>query len=362
MQKTGKFETSLRVILAIVSKDILDALKTKTILSQLLSALVLSAFFTIMPLFSDTGIPQVFLADDGHSSFLNNIETSDKLNVRLYDSVEEMKTDFIKRADRQLALGLPADFDQTIANGSVPQVQGYALNWVSEKTIADKKGIVQSSLAEIIGSPVQISMVGGTLYMLPDSNGGLLEAAGIVVILLTTGMLLVPNLMLEEKRARTMEALLVSPANSSQIAIAKTLTGFIYVSIFAIMVLAANGYLILQWGLTLWNITLTVLVAVSVGLLLGILIDNRQRLVITTQILLIPLVIPILLRIINDVIPGWLSTVVRWIPSAVMFDLLRISFSNQSALSQILPRIGILIITFLCMFWICAWQLRHRER
>jgi hypothetical protein len=361
MQKTGKLKTSLRVILAITSKDIVDALKNKTIVSQLLSALILSAFFTIMPLLSDTGTPQVFLADDGHSSYLNKIESSDRLNVRLYNSVEEMKTDFIKRADRQLAMVLPNNFDQTIANGSVPQVQGYALNWVSEKSIAEKKAIIQSRLAEIIGGPVQIIMTGGTLYMLPDSNGGLLEAAGIVVILLTTGMLLVPNLLLEEKRAHTMEVLLVSPANSSQIAIAKTLVGFFYVSIYAILVVAANGYLILQWGVTLWNITLTILVSVSVGLLLGILIDNRQQLIITTQILLIPLVIPILLRIVSDIIPGWLSVIIRWIPSAVMFDLLRISFSNQSALSQILPRMGILIITFLSMFWISAWQLRRME-
>jgi ABC-2 family transporter protein len=362
MQKTRRFKTSLRIILAITSKDVLDALKNKIIVSQLLSALILSAFFTIMPLFSDTGTPQVFLADDGHSSFLNKIESSDRLNVRLYDSVEEMKTDFIKRADRQLALVLPNDFDQTIAHGSVPQVQGYALNWVSEKTIAEKTAIIQSSLAEIIGNPVQIIMAGGTLYMLPDSNGGLLEAAGIIVILLTTGMLLVPNLLLEEKRTRTIDALLVSPANNSQIAIAKTLTGFFYVSIFAILVVAANGFLILQWGVTLWNITLTVLVSVSVGLLLGILIDNRQRLIITTQILLIPLVIPILLRIISDVVPGWLAVIIRWIPSAVMFDLLRISFSNQSALSQILPRMGILIITFLSMFWISARRLQRMER
>jgi ABC-type multidrug transport system permease subunit len=362
MQKTGRFETSLRIILAITSKDVLDALKNKTILSQLLSALVLSAFFTIMPRLSDTGTPLVFLADNGHSSYLLKIESSDKLNVRLYDSVEEMQTDFIKRADRQLALVLPTDFDQTIANGSVPQVQGYALNWVSEKTIAEKKAIIQSRLADIIGSPVEIIMAGGTLYMLPDSNGGMLEAAGIVVILLTTGMLLVPNLLLEEKRTRTLDALLVSPANSSQIAIAKTLTGIFYVSIFAILVVAANGYLILQWGVALWDVSLTVLVSVSVGLLLGILIDNRQRLVITTQILLIPLVIPILLRIISDVVPGWLSDIIRWIPSAVVFDLLRISFSNQSTLGQILPRLGILIITFLSMFWISAWQLQRMER
>jgi hypothetical protein len=362
MQNSRKFNHSLRIILAITSKDILDALKNRTILSQLISALVLSAFFTIMPLLSDTGTPQVFLADAGDSSYMGKIKGSDKLDVRLYASISEMKIDFIKRADRQLALVLPADFDQIVAMGHVPQIQGYALNWVSEKVIAEKKTNIQSRLSEIIGSPVQISMAGGILFMLPDSNGGLLEAAGIVVILLSTGMVLVPNLLLEEKRTHTMEALLVSPANSGQIAIAKTLTSVFYVLNFAILVMAANGYLILQWGVAIMNVFLTILVSVSIGLLLGILIENRQQITIMIQILLIPLVIPILLRILSDLLPDWLTNIAGWIPSAVMFDLLRISFSNQSNLGQILPRMGILVISFLVMFWISAWQLQRVER
>jgi ABC-type multidrug transport system permease subunit len=362
MDKTQKFSQSLRIILAITSKDILDAVRNKTILSLLISALALSAFFTLMPRLSDTGSPLVFLADTGHSSYTARISRSDSLRVRLYASVEKMKADFIQRADNQFALVLPADFDQTLASGQIPQIQAYVLNWVSSKTISEKKTNIESGLAAIIGSPVQINLNGGTLYMLPESNGGLLEATGIIVILLTTGMVLVPHLMLEEKRTHTIEALLVSPANISQIAISKTLTGVFYVSIFAILVVAANAYLVLQWGVVVSDIFLTILVAVSIGLLLGIVIGNRQQLTILTQVLLIPLVLPILLRIFSDLLPGWLSNIVRWMPSAVMFDLLRTSFSNQSNPGQILPRLGILVISFITLFGISAWLIRRVER
>jgi ABC-type multidrug transport system permease subunit len=359
---TGKFVRNLRIILAITGKDILDAIRNKTILSLLVSALALSAFFTLMPRLSDTGTPLVFLADAGHSTYASSISASNTLRVRMYTSVDEMKTDFILRADNQLALVLPAEFDRSLAAGSNPQLQGYALNWVSRKTIAEKTADIESRLAAIIGSPVQINMVGDTLYMLPGSNGGFLEATGIIVILLTSGMLLVPHLMLEEKRTHTMEALLVSPANSSHIAISKTLTGMFYVSIFALLVVAANAYLVLQWGLLVSSIISTILVAVSLGLLLGILIRNRQQLTILTQVLLIPLVVPLLLRIFSDELPANLTNIARWMPSAVMFDLLRTSFSNQFDPGQVLPRLGILVVYFIILFGISAWLIRRSER
>ena len=362
MIKTRKFNQSLRIILAITSKDILDAVKNKTILSLLVSALFLSAFFTIMPRLSDSGIPLIFLADAGHSAYISSISGSDTLRVRRYASVDELKADFIQRADNQLALVLPADFDQTLAAGVKPQIQGYALNWVSSQTLAEKSADIESRLAAIVGGPVHINLDGGTLYMQPESNGGFLEATGIIVILLTTGMLLVPHLMLEEKRTHTMEALLVSPANSSQIAISKTLTGLFYVSIFALLVVAANAYLVLQWGLLVPTIILTILVAVSIGLLLGILIGNRQQLTILAQVLLIPLVVPVLLRVFSDLSPVWLTNIVRWLPSAVMFDLLRTSFTNQLDPGQVLPGIVVQALCVITLFGITTWLIRRSDR
>jgi len=362
MQKTGKLRSSLRIILVITGKDILDSVRNKTILSLLVTALFLSAFFTIMPKLSDSGSPLVFLSDSGDSSSMSLLTRSDAFRLRTYPSTEKMKADFIQRADNQIALVLPADFDQTLASGGIPRIQGYVLNWVNSKTIAEKKDTLQTKLTSILGSPVQIDMNGGTLFMSPESNGGLLEATGIVIILITTGMSLVPNLFLEEKRTRTMEALQVSPANSNQIAISKTLTGVFYVAIFAALVMAANAYLVLHWSVAVWSILLSILVSVSIGLLLGILIENRQQIIITSQVLLIPLILPILLRIFSDLLPGWLTDIIRWFPSAAMFDLLRISFSNRSDPSMYLPRMGILAICFIGLFGISARLIRRVER
>jgi hypothetical protein len=167
MNKIPSAQQSLRIILAITSKDILDAARNRTILSLIVSALFLSAFFTFMPMLSDTGTPLVFLADAGQSFYTKLIAGSDSLRVRQYPSVDEMKADFIQRADNQLALVLPADFDGILAIGNIPHIQAYVMNWVSDKTIAEKKTNIQARLAAIIGSPVQIDVNSEKLTLSP---------------------------------------------------------------------------------------------------------------------------------------------------------------------------------------------------
>jgi hypothetical protein len=53
---------------------------------------------------------------------------------------------------------------------------------------------------------------------------GLQAVLGIAFMTLMVGLILIPNLMLEEKQSHTIDTLLVSPASVWHIAIAKTLT------------------------------------------------------------------------------------------------------------------------------------------
>jgi hypothetical protein len=44
-----------------------------------------------------------------------------------------------------------------------------------------------------------------------------------------------------------------------------------------------------------------------------------------------------------------------------MFDLLRISFSNQSDPGQIIPRLGFLAISFIALFGVSRWLIQRVE-
>jgi ABC-2 type transport system permease protein len=353
---------SFGIVLAITAKDILDALKNKNTLTALITILFLVALYKFLPGFTLDDVPFVFLYDSGPSQYTPAIQDSDSLEVRLYETKQVFLERFRRHADAELGLVLPPDFDQNLAAGEVPEIQGYVLHWVSSQQVAEQRLDLENRLSAIVGAPVGITMEGGTLTMLPDSVGGFMTAAGMVIILLMIGMVLIPNLMLEEKATRTMDALLVSPANSLQIVLGKGFAGLFYALLFILLAFVLNGSFVLQWGLALLATLLFTLCGIGLGLILGTLIENRQQLILVANVIMFPLFLPVFLSLMTDLLPAWLITVMRWLPPVATADLLRISFSELPVPAQSLPRLGWLLAVVLSSFALEAWLLRRSDR
>ena len=91
------------IIWAIAGKDILDAVKNKTVLSNILSAVLFVAIFRLTPtLLGINARPNVLVYDPGDSAVAAALEESEEMDVHLYPSRERM--------ERQLGCGdLEAD-------------------------------------------------------------------------------------------------------------------------------------------------------------------------------------------------------------------------------------------------------------
>jgi ABC-2 type transport system permease protein len=353
---------NLRIILAITGKDILDALKNKTTLTALVTIVFLVVMYKFLPALSSDEIPFVFLYDAGHSTYTQAMEDSNRMNVRVYDSFAVFEERFRVHADAELGLVLPADFDQTLAAGDIPRIQGYVLHWVSAGKIEEQRLDLENRIAAIVGAPVKITMQGGTLTMLPESRGGFLASAGTVIVVMMLGMVLIPNLMLEEKTAKTLDALLVSPATSGQIVIAKALAGLFYGLVFIALAFALNASFILQWWLALLAVLLCTLISIALGLILGTLIENRQQLLLIANVIMFPLLLPVFLSLMTDLIPAWLISIMHWLPPVATSDLLLTSFSEQAILAQSLPRLGLLLTFVVALLGWETWLVRRADR
>lgn len=361
-QKSLRTRKPFRIIMAITAKDVLDALKNKNTITALITVVFLVVIYKFLPNLSRDEIPFVFLYDAGQSAYTQALEDSDTINVRVYETYDVFEERFRGHADAELGLVLPADFDQTLAAGQVPQIQGYVLHWVHPKQVEEQRLDLENRISNIVGAPVQITMDGGTLTMLPDSTGGFLASAGMAIILMMLGMVLIPNLMLEEKTTRTMDALLVSPANSLQIVLGKAFAGLFYGLVFILLAFILNGNFVLQWWLALLTALLCALVSIALGLVLGTMIENRQQLMVVANVIMFPLLLPVFLSIMTDLLPAWLITLMRWLPTVATSDLFRISFSDQAVPFQILPRLGLLLVVFLALLGWEAWLIRRSDR
>jgi ABC-2 type transport system permease protein len=359
MQKTGKLSRNLRIILAITGKDILDAIKNKTILSVLLSALFLFGFYMLFPILEQEDNIDLYAA--GGSAWITALEDSSPYKVNTYETLEALEYHVSRRGEQVLGLVLPADFDQVVARGGPVALQGYLLNWVSENKAIQLVNQAETQLSGVVGAPVSITIK--RLFMLPETTGtALSRAVGSLLLIVLCGLLVVPILMLEEKRTRTLDALLVSPASAGQITIGKALAGLFFCFLAFSIASLFNSPIILQWELVLLAGLGAALLSVSLGLFLGVMVENNQQMRVIANILIFPLMIAIFISLESELLPPWLIAICRWLPTTAVFDLLRASYTPHAELAFIAMRATVILLSIVILLGMVAWKIRRSDR
>ena len=359
MQTTGKFNRSLRIILAITAKDILDALKNKTTISVIVSALFLLLFYIFLPMLEQDSIIRLYDADG--STWLPALEQSQPFKISDYSTQEAMLYRISRSGELELGLVLPHGFDQAVSKGGSIELQGYLLNWVSHHQTEEMITKAKAQISAVVGVPVTITLE--RLFMLPESTGtSLSRALGSLLLILMSGMVLVPNLMLEEKRARTLDALMVSPASAGQITIGKAFAGLFFCLLGYGLACLFNASLIIQWGLTLLAGTCAALFSVAFGMLLGELVENRQQMTLSANFTIFPMVIAVFISIETELLPAWLVSICRWLPVTAAFDLLRTSFTPHTNMAFIVSRSADILLFVILILAFVAWKIRRSDR
>jgi ABC-type transport system involved in multi-copper enzyme maturation permease subunit len=189
-----------------------------------------------------------------------------------------------------------------------------------------------------------------------------LTGLGLGFVVLMTGMILPPHLMLEEKQTHTMDVLLVSPAGAAHVVVAKALTGLFYCFLGLGVTFILNLNQLVSWPLVLSAAFVGSLFAVSLGLFLGTALENRQQLILWAWVLLVPMMFPILLSLMDDLLPETWLRILDWVPTVVMFRLFRASFSNRVDWITSLPELTYVFVWSLAVLLVVAWLVRRQDR
>ena len=355
----------LRIVWAITAKDLLDALKNKTTLGVLLSVLFVLVVYQLLPKWQrGSNLPAVLVYDAGASELLPALKRSPHLDVYTgYTSQEQLERKLVAGDIPELALTVPAGFDQSLARGEPFPVQGYVQHWVSETDAARLRAEAEEEIARLATQPVAIQLEGNLVYPTPDSGGrSFLASLAVLVSVTMIGVGLAPHLMVEEKQTRTLDALLVSPARSSHLVMAKALTGLAYCLLAATAVLAVNASLVLHWGLAVVAVLLSCLFAVSLGLLIGSVVGATPILPVWSMVALTVLLLPIFLAPMRELLPAAASTILGWIPTVTLARVLRGSFSRDLTASAFsLELLVVAACTALVLAGV-AWIVRRADR
>jgi ABC-2 type transport system permease protein len=364
MQGASLKET-MRIAWAIFRKDVVDAIRNKTILTSIGSVVFVVLAYRFLPGLDEEEVPvRLALYDGGHSALALALEESPNLRVWVYDSATEMQAALVEADNLGLGLVLPAGVDQWVDDGEALALDGYIAYWIADREARPLVELVEDEIAYWTDGPVQIDLDGHKVYPLdPDRPGsGFLVSVVLVFALVMMGAMIVTHLILDEKQARTIDALLVSPASPGQLLLGKGLVGLAYASIAVVAVLALNAAYIVHWGVAALAAFCGALFAVGLGILLGVLFDSRQQLIIWGFLLMGTLMLPPFLIIGADGLPAAVATAFRSLPTTATAWIVRASFVPDVPLWGVLRHASLVLASAAAVFALAVWRVRRLER
>ncbi|MGC9350101.1 MAG: ABC transporter permease [Anaerolineae bacterium] len=360
-----RLRTRTRITWAIASKDIGETLRNKNALSLIVSVLFVVLLYRFLPQIRSAGEPPVLrIYDAGDSALTVMLENSSALETRAdYATDEQMKRALTHDDLPQLGIVIPEDFDRELGAGAAPEITGYVLHWVRDEDARELQQLVEGEIAALLGTAVPVHISDARVYPEPDA-GGVSVSAGMATsyAILMVAMLIPPYLILEEKKNRTLDALLVSPATPRQVVAGKAIAGLLYAGLGCAIACAVNGSALVHWPLAIAAGLVGGLFAVGLGLLLGSLLESRQQLMLWAWIVLLPMILPMMLYLMEELIPRFLFRIFTWMPVTVMFSLIRTSFAGDIGLADWAPRLIVLFGYALAILVAVAWVIRRQDR
>lgn len=353
----------LRIIWTLAAKDIVAALKNKTTLTTIIISLLMVFFYRYMPLLtSDGDTLRVFVYAENDSVFLEALERSPALSIYTTDTYERMIEVLSDTEEVELGLVIPEAAETQLVQAAGPiEVDGYVMYWLTPDQKAEVKALVEAELAIDFDRPVTLNLQDHDVYLSAESGFfGFGATFAFIFVPLMIGISLVPHLMVAEKKDKTLDALLVSPATAAHIVIGKAAAGIFYSMIGCFLVFAVFNHLILQWGLVMTAALLVTLFMTAIGLLLGSFVEVPAQLQLIAWFIILPLLLPVLLIALEGLVPSGVIAVMRWIPTVSVAKIFQLGLTPDKGFAlyaaDLMTSLGISLLLLGGVIWFVRRQ------
>jgi ABC-2 type transport system permease protein len=352
----------LSIIWTIASKDIVDALKNRVVVSMIIMSSIVLVGPKILPLILEQ--PQMGLPvyDLGNSRLVAELRKVPDLSVQKVSSERDLASALCGAIYPEIGLMLPAELDPAGAASEQVVIQGYVC-WGRRHDVQDLQPRLEGLVSKALGRQVAIRVAGNVVY--PPADGALLfgiATVNSVLMILMMGIFLVPSLLFEEKEAKTMQALLVSPASIGQVVTGKALAGLFYILVTAVMIFAISWADVVHWEMVMLFVIGGGVLSVGVGLTLGSFFETQQDVAGWVTALLLLLVGAVLVSMLGVELPAPVASLLPWVPSVALAEVCRAVFSGPVAGTQVLASLGVILAVSLPLYAAVIWRVRRSDR
>jgi ABC-2 type transport system permease protein len=341
---------------SIAWKDIQDALKNKNTRINILLMLAYVVFFYWLstPRPFDKEIEVVVYDQGSISQELNSVylEDGSSLVFMPVHSLEEMERTM---PYRELGLILPPDFEQKLESEAELTLEGFIL-WVYRNRVEELEERFSEKFTEWLDQPVNIQ-IGNNFVITPYDIPPSTTHQTVLFVVLLLALTIVPHLMLEEKRTKTMEALLVSPASVSQVVLGKAIAGLFYVLLGGVIAFILNRMYVVNWGMVVLGFFSTAFFAITLALVVATFAKSTRSLALWLWPIIIVLLVPAFFAEETFLTPV-LKSIFTWLPTTAMSKLIRFSFTNSVPISLIATNLAVVLISSSLLFGVVVWKVR----
>lgn len=260
--------------------------------------------------------PRLGVVDQGASEITTALRAIQGIELTTIDDPAELKRR-VAAHDLDAGLTLPADFDQSVRDGTRPLLQLL----ISGQSLASNRLVIAVTTLDMIrlvegrAPPVEVALIQiGDGEVLPISTR--LIPVVVLFAMIFAGVFATSLSLVEERERKTLDAVLVTPATFPEVLIAKAIFGFTLAATMAVVTLAINGALEGQPVALILAIIAGAVMSVEIGLVYGAVSRDTKSLYTLYKSLNIFLVAPMVFYL----FPEWPQWIARLFPTYWFLD------------------------------------------
>lgn len=362
---TSRNPNHFKIILAIARKDISQAVKDKMILGVIIGVFLLILPSQLIPIIlQNESTPLAVVYGAKPTALANTLSNLSDTNAISVKNLPDLKDEIASGRSNTIGLVLPDDFSTKVTLKESIHIDGYLAHWTKPDEATQLEDHFEKTILSLTNSPIDITIVDAHVYPDEDTRGPqVMFILQMINAIMTITLVLVPQLMITEKETHTLDAMLISPASLTDLVIGKGLVGVFYAGVAVMIVISMNVYIIAHWPLIIFSVISGTILAVLTGLLIGLLFGNYQQATFVMWIVGVATIAPPFIKLLLTVqLPNVIDSIVNWLPSGQLSDLLMMSLMKSVNVQSALLGLGIIWFVNLILIFLNLWLIKLHSK
>ncbi len=346
--------SGLRTVLAIVRKDLEDAVRSHTLVLVLVGPVLLSVFFARSFTGGDIRRPGLLVCDAGRSGLVQALRSSDLFRLEELADWEQC-LDRVQLGRAAGAVRIPEGFDRDLREDLFPRLD-LALDESARTQVTLVREGVRGALRQMAGQEIPADV---RVHGLNPFRGEVRQVLLPIWVVFTClgGLMVTSSTLVEEMEKKTLAAVLLAPAGLGSVLAGKVAAGFLLALGSSALVLVLNAWgqgNLLSLGVLL---VLGSLVSAAGGTVLALLARGQAAANAAASVLYMVLFVPVALADLS----ATMRAVSGWLPTWYMYDGINRALLSEAPLGNLRGDVAGLVGALLLLAALGSWGLRRQQ-